>query len=419
MPHTPVATCPGCSLPVSSAFVGPMMSAAGAAFPVAQGPNNPNSQTSSLPRLDYVLTAAARAALATRRRGAQMSPETRAKIAATASRNRAARAAMIQQSLRVTKREQEGGGESESEGKSSDGAELGASPSDSPPNSGGGRRMSDERRRRISAAMKGRALSAEHRRKLSVRFTGERNPMYGRKVSATTRAKISSGVVASRAAKKAESESGSGEGVSKGAVDKSLPISPELQEKVLRSRLISSLSARKRTDQELDEEAALDDLLDRVAAGKLPPAAVKRMRHDARDKAAKAESADAKPSVFVSAADAASVEPLEQERGKILKAKPDTSRKPKALCPAAVAAPRPMHAKTGRKPSKKKAALRRGTHAESMECSSCLGSGSVVCVQCVGQVGVASKHCTVCAGAAVTFCPNCLGAGELQASASV
>lgn len=405
---SPCATC-------AAAFAVPIMSAA--SFPVDGG-----AQPASLPRLDRVLTAAARAALATRRRGAVMAPETREKIAETARRNRATRAVMVQQSLSAAKRGR----------KTADVGPGEPAPEEGKTNVDGrakrkGAKMSDERKRKISEAMKGRAKSAEHKQKLSERLSGTNNPMYGRKVSDETRAKISLAVAASRAAKKAARDGVAADSIDVDGADADesdvevLPISPELHDKVMRSRLIASLSKPKRTVEEIGEEAALDDLLARVAAGKLPPEAVKRMRNGVQDKAAKAEVDEVEANVFVSAADASS----DGKSGNDVSLKAGQSKsgrkRDSTTTGAAIAAPRPSHGKLVRKvPKSKKNSVRRNVQGEVVEkmpkCGTCLGSGNVVCVHCVGRVGLASKHCSVCAGAAVTFCPQCLGTGEEEAT---
>lgn len=284
-----------------------------------------------------------------------------------------------------------------------------------------GSKMSDERKRKISEAMKGRAKSAEHKRKLSERFKGENNPMYGRKVSDETRAKISQAVSASRAAKKAalgHMERDESEGDVDG--ERLMPICPNLHEKVLQSRLIASLSAPEQTEEEAGEEAALDDLLARVAAGKLPPEAVKRMRLGLKDKAAKADVDVHEKAAFVSAGEAAGVVKRKEDSAKTGKRKSNFGGKRQPRAHSEVAAPRPLHGKLVRKVSKsKKAAALRGRKGEAVQaaspCHTCLGSGTVVCSECVGRIGIASKHCASCDGAAVIFCPHCLGAGEEQA----
>lgn len=399
----------------AAAFAFPVMSAA--SFSV-DGGSQPKA--SSMPRLDRVLTAAARAALATRRRGAVMSPETRAKISETARRNRAARAAMVQRSMSASKRTR----------KRPDVETDGSSPAEEETTverRGGrkGSKMSEERKRKISEAMKGRAKSAEHKKKLSERFKGENNPMYGRKVSDKTRAKISRAVSASRAAKKAERDLVEADDFDgEGSEEELLPVTPELQEKVLRSRLISSLSAPEKTDEEAGEEAALDDLLARVAAGKLPPDSVKRMRLGVQDKAAQAEVDVLEKVAFTSAGEAAGEVKSAEDSSETGTRKGNPARKRSAKAPSAVvAAPRPMHGKLVRKlPTSKKASALRGKKGKAAQafakCSTCLGSGTVVCGQCVGRIGIASKFCSSCEGAAVTFCPRCLGSGEEQPAAS-
>jgi plasmid stability protein len=338
--------------------------------------------------------------------------------------------AMVHHSLAAAKSRGKSGGEAGSEvgGESGDRDEGGGAGQDGESaKTGRGRRMSEERRQKISAAMKGRSKSAEHRRKLSARFTGESNPMYGRKLSKETRARISSALAASRAARKAAAMGGGGGGDGEGGEQsKEQAVPPGLQEKALRSRFITSLSGPTQSEQELDEEAALDDLLARVAAGLLPPAAIQRMRHISQGNTSKVDVTssadkgdDEEKAVFVSAADASKAAPRRKNSEDSPWAKVrGEHRKRSTPAPAAIAAPRPEQINSGRKLSGKSAArrnaLEKGHTEELPKCPTCLGSGSVVCEHCVGQVGVPSRHCTVCAGAAVTFCPECLGAGELQ-----
>ena len=54
-----------------------------------------------------------------------------------------------------------------------------------------GKRFSEETRAKIGAAHRGKIVSDETRAKLSVAFSGEKNPMYGKTLSEETRAKIS------------------------------------------------------------------------------------------------------------------------------------------------------------------------------------------------------------------------------------
>lgn len=344
----------------------PTMTAAAPSLPP------PSRRPSSLPRLNRVLSAAARAALAARRAGLSHAPETRAKISSTARRNRALRddAAVAMAGVLAVEAAQDaadGGGGGEKKGAR--------------------KVRSAEHRENIGAALRGRRLSKAHREKLSARFSGENNPMYGRKLSEESRAKISTSLRRARAKKVGKAQ--------KGEMDEEKKLTPRERREVMGSRLVTSMRESVLSEADVTEEAVLDELLQRVASGECPPAAVKRVREEARRKAETVEAErDAESDVFVSAAEVAA----EAEEDEV-----------KTVVPIAapVAAPRPGKLKSGRKVSGV-TRLRAGA----VTCGTCEGSGSVVCMNCVGQVGLASRHCEACSGAAVTFCPACLGTGE-------
>lgn len=341
---------------------------------------SPTHRPSSLPRLNRVLSAAARAALAARRAGLSHAPETRAKISSTARRNRARRvdAAVAMAGVLAVEAARDAADEAAKDGSEGKGGEK----------EGGRKVQSAEHRENIGAALRGRRLSKAHREKLSARFSGENNPMYGRKLSKESRAKISESLRRARAEKEEKPERGTGE-------DEKKKLSRRDRREVMESRLVTSMRKNALSEAEITEEAVLDALLQRVASGECPPTAVKRVLEDARRKAESVEAERQEESdVFVTAAEVAAEAEEEEVKTVVPVAAP-------------VAAPRPGKLKSGRKVSGK-TNLRVGA----VTCGTCEGSGSVVCMKCVGQVGLASRHCEACSGAAVTFCPTCLGAGE-------
>jgi NUMOD3 motif len=385
---------PASSTPGFAPAIAPYMNAA--SFPV---PQSARSRGMQLPRLDRVLSDAARAAMSARRLDATMSPESRRKIGETAARNRQARAARIENAARKRDevavaqyaRKLRADWEFERDhALAMQSLSMSTQPADDPPdalpvseedptvvetiaaqrtkrgaqNAGGGkassqksaeklpgpapsaeelaankaeigrkislalkgRTLSEERKAKISASLKGRTLSDAHRAKLSERFLGESNPMFGRRLSAESRAKISSALLSRRTAQRnlgvkhnSVSDSTSEQipgteanlddkhaNIRKPRVRRKKAVPVALKDKAMRSRLLTSgTPGHPNSEKQLDEEAALEDLLARVAAGQLPPQAVERMRADAQQAASRAARLDAAATAAAAAAKAA------------------------------------------------------------------------------------------------------------------
>lgn len=285
-----------------------------------------------------------------------------------------------------------------------------------------GRKLSEERKRKISAAMKGRKLSPEHRKKLSARFSGKNNPMYGKTLSPESRAKISASMTARKTNHLTSNSSihvndDGNDSVNDCNKNNQSSLSSSAKESVMGSRLIKSLQQPPRKASEMQEEALLDDILSRVAAGELPPQDVQRIRafmrerHGGRFPSSASEltdiwfssdGADNDPTsedVFISAAEA--VQPS-KEMTVIDKKKHG---------------PRPTTKSRATSKKKIKSAdvpVKRATDSHSSVCSHCDGTGSIECSNCLGRVGTASRHCEHCVGAGVVFCSTCQGAGVIK-----
>lgn len=260
-----------------------------------------------------------------------------------------------------------------------------------------GRRLSEERKRKISESMKGRKLSADHKRKLSLRFQGSQNPMYGKPVPSEVKAKISNARTATENAKRKLRDANA-----RNSANTHEPVPESVRNQVQRSRLISSLHVGRQTEREREESVVLEQLLERVAAGDLPPIAVERARKANEAKRKAAALADEKSTLDRSSAEAdtAPTEIAPEAAAEVIDAKLtadlSTSAKHSEVLPKKRETP---------------------TKAETFEpCPSCNGTGSVECGHCIGRVGMASRHCQSCFGLTSLFCERCGGSGVVPKS---
>ncbi|CAN8064168.1 unnamed protein product [Agarophyton chilense] len=236
--------------------------------------------------------------------------------------------------------------------------------------------MPPETRKKISDALKGRRKSAEHRESLRRRFEGPQNPMYGRKRSAESRAKISRAM--SEKAKQRKPEKPEKPPVQEEALD-------QLREKAMESRLITSVTnqpeKRLRNRSAFDElEAAhVDRILNRVARLEEPPESVaKRMKSNTEKRQLRAnQRRDGNPSK----------QSVADER---------VSR---------LSHPRPKA--NGKASCISKAKKKAGT-----KCSLCKGTGLMACPRCVAA-GIPNSRCESCFGAGGVFCETCNGVGTM------
>lgn len=135
---------------------------------------------------------------------------------------------------------------------------------------------SDATRYKISAAMKGRRISASHRSKISASLSGENNPRYGRRLTDETRARISAGVAAAAAARRAATGAATGADEDPSA-SASMPEQPNsnITERALRTKALSSPLLNNGRSRRYDaDDDAVDALMQRVRTGGLPPDAV-------------------------------------------------------------------------------------------------------------------------------------------------
>ena len=200
--------------------------------------------------------------------------------------------------------------------------------------------------------MKGRRKSAEHRESLRRRFVGDQNPMYGRKLSAETRAKISHAMSTRRRGKKVNDEEKKSK-LSEALEVKNMSASTlkELKEKVENSRLIQSTA--------------------------LPPLSRKRLtkKQKLRDKQE------------------------EEHLEELLKQVEELHTPPEAVVKAIAG-------------SEKKRIVKENKKEEKRKCSGCDGSGMNPCVDCVGTFGVVSSRCERCFGVGSVYCETCQGVGQ-------
>lgn len=249
--------------------------------------------------------------------------------------------------------------------------------------------MPAETRRKISAALKGRRKSPEHRESLRRRFEGSQNPMYGRKLSAESRAKISRAMAAKGKQKKQENidkpdqDKESAKPKNKQVVEQTLD---QLREKAVQSRLITSVvqppqkRTRSRVCHDEMEAAHLDRILKRVASLDEPPEAVLRTLQKNR-----------------------------QSRQKNM----DERRAAKK---SDTVGSRPQSKGNSGNSDKNAFSDHGNTVDESkrnLQCSVCKGTGLMECPSCIGTFGVSSSRCDLCFGAGGVFCDTCQGVGSV------
>ncbi|KAI0563875.1 Heat shock protein DnaJ cysteine-rich [Gracilaria domingensis] len=233
--------------------------------------------------------------------------------------------------------------------------------------------MRPETRKKISDALKGRRKSAEHRESLRRRFEGSQNPMYGRKRSAESRAKISRAMSAK--AKQKKSEQPQKPPVQEEAID-------QLREKAMESRLITSVTTqpekrvRKRVVHDEIEAAHVDRILKRVAKLEKPPESVVRTLNSNREKrlrrANQRRIANNSKELVV-----------DEKTSQVSHPQPDAKTKSKTS------------------PAKNKSIAK---------CSVCNGTGLMQCPRCITS-GISSSRCQLCYGAGGVFCDTCNGVG--------
>ncbi|PXF40592.1 hypothetical protein BWQ96_09696 [Gracilariopsis chorda] len=249
--------------------------------------------------------------------------------------------------------------------------------------------MPAETRRKISAALKGRRKSPEHRESLRRRFEGSQNPMYGRKLSAESRAKISRAMAAKGKQKKQdnvdkpEQANSPAKRKNKQLMEQTLD---QLREKAVQSKLITSATQpppKRKPNRILhdDLEAAhLDKILKRVASLDEPPEAVVRTLQNNRKRREK--------------------NTLERRaannRGRAASGPPSTGLSEKS------------DKKALPEPDKTVDASERNC-----QCTVCNGTGLMQCPNCVGTFGVSSSRCDLCFGAGGVFCDTCQGVGSV------
>lgn len=250
------------------------------------------------------------------------------------------------------------------------------------------RTLSAESRSKISESLKGRRKSDTHRDSLSKRFTGSGNPMYGKKRSAETRAKISAALLARRREK--EKKSGS-DVLTPLSEDNTIPsrISPsmhKLKQQAIASRLVSSLTGGVRDRKKpCAADERIDKILKRVANLDAPPDNVVRLIKETEVK--RLQEGNDKDEQSVGDDD-------EEAVGRYEILKQELPRKPQVE----------------RRKSKKGNVH---TKPASSSCANCNGRGMTTCERCVGTFGVASIRCAACFGAGSVFCTACDGAGQI------
>lgn len=287
------------------------------------------------------------------------------------------------------------------------------------------RYLSAESRAKISAALRGRRKSDTHREKLRKRLSGEKNPMYGRKMSAETRAKISrslsswhrgypvdddevrdelakTGKENDEVKENGEDEEGESE---KMKVAKVSPISEEenlkrWRERAETSRLMQSYKeaedqkdgGRQRQVEDSIDEVEIDKVLERVAKLDMPPDNIARLIHQNHFRRSSGVDINAERNDEGSSKD--SKTPKEETEGR--SSTPITN----------VVNVIPPPETRGRRKQKV-----RKVEKKPPVCTKCNGTGMIECPTCIGTIGVISANCPMCFGAGSIFCDACGGSG--------
>ena len=238
--------------------------------------------------------------------------------------------------------------------------------------------LSAESRAKISASLKGRRKSEQHRENLRRRFGGEQNPMYGKKRSEETRAKISRAMMEAKKRKREKAEEAKKKSPEATLDAMSGHSLDKLRDQAVNSRLLSSakgngrkVTPEKKARDEV-EERRLEEVLDRVAKLDAPPESVKRTIRNTKKR-------------------------RDVELG----------RKREKNCATNDGGRDGGNAEKAEAESVEKA-------GRDSECETCRGCGLVRCPECVGSFGVTSARCELCYGAGSVFCGQCNGVGVVS-----
>lgn len=291
------------------------------------------------------------------------------------------------------------------------------------------RYLSPESRAKISAALKGRRKSDSHREKLRQRLSGERNPMYGRKRSAESRAKISRSLTErhrkeGKNADKVEEEDAATVSSRENLND------PEtlknLQDAAQKSRLVESIqragsrrgNARQpRDDYDDVKEQDVEHVLRRVARLDQPPENVARLLRETREKnqSKHQQTAVSNDGTMSNTTDLDDPNMADDSRGKYGLDITDVGKHSSGNGAVIENSAQKQKIGRGRRKHKRPTSQTR-THRktpEKIKCDACKGNGITDCPDCVGAFGLVSSRCPTCFGAGAAFCNKCDGVGLL------
>ncbi|KAK4525121.1 hypothetical protein GAYE_SCF08G3026 [Galdieria yellowstonensis] len=256
-----------------------------------------------------------------------------------------------------------------------------------------GRSLSMETRKKISDSMKGKQFSPSHRIAISERMQGPLNPMYGRRMSAQTRLKIS---LSLRKCKQHESRKNDS------TLDDSVTSEEKKNDMQLDKTMLHEKYQQVRESLHLEVDREGLELIGQPSwmnldEGKkrklkmIQKSAKKRLRQVSRD-IDNLEELD--ESFLVDDNVAQKLEP------KIEKVNTDNN----SFMDAVTTESNSQVDDTLVKPGKK---------GLMNTCSSCGGKGIKACEFCVKKYGVRSSKCIHCYGSGIMFCTVCNGSGEL------
>ncbi|GJQ10350.1 hypothetical protein GpartN1_g2141.t1 [Galdieria partita] len=260
-----------------------------------------------------------------------------------------------------------------------------------------GRSLSSETKKKISEAMKGKQFTPSHRIAISQRMQGPLNPMYGRRMSAQTRLKISLSL------RKCKHEKG------KKVDDPEKPVfnqennteNPMQVDKTMLHEKYQQI--RDSLHLEMDKEGleligeSSWTYLDEGKKRKLKmiqKSVKKRLRQASRDMDGLELDEGFLVDDFIAKKLEPKVEKLSNSSSSSIVAPTENNTNSSSSAT-------PLSSKS--KPSKR----------NSSTCESCGGRGIKACEFCVKKYGVRSSKCIKCYGSGIMFCNVCNGSGEL------